>query len=759
MMKQYFLLFIAILLLSFSSIAQEVKFLGKQKPEKPLFNKRGDIMHVAVILPDAMFKAEPSRRGADLPDPPGFLDVLIAYEKTNDKRFFLVKKKHSEEWGWMSCDEILDSPVCLRSEDTKNPAFLKALTKNNWRVNKELGQDIFFYEGPGEQFKKRGKISIFQIRYAYKNNIIGKDKEKHKYVFIGNKPTWEHDSPSESLKGWIRKDFCILWDNQVAVYYDKETLKHKKRNPVYLFHTKKDLMNHLNNGSMRNILGKEAKIYPEISADSTRFSVIEYSRDMMQIAWMDDAMNTKSKEVVDKEYIDKKRGDVLRGINKMKKMDVLFLVDSTKSMKNYFKYVADGISYYINGLEPEEKSRVRFAFAIYRDHDDYPNDFQLLHDFNDKNIINKIENATKNTYSQNRQYYEAVFNGINKGVNAVFPDYDENISKIKGLTRAVVVIGDHGNRNNQNVSPSTEDLGNLLKTRAITFYAINVGIRKKTMYYNNLFQKQMNSIVDHLGQNGETKIIKQTVEDEFIETRNQIIIYLRQTLDLSNELASSARQLIVEGKSISEIRKEKGIRVTNYTLDIMRKAGWTNDDFQLADFSQLCLNVWVSRKDKKGIEQLKPFCLIKRSRLDALVGLMGIISDGTQAKSRRIEKVIRGACEQAAGDPILEGETVAEYIQRVFHIPYRELSKSLRHKPKDIENKFLIDKKYQNDFIKNIKKAYKLLHFVQERKIAEIEWNEKKKKWLNKKKPVEKEWFFFTSSDVEYCWLPFEFLP
>ena len=142
-----------------------------------------------------------------------------------------------------------------------------------------------------------------------------------------------------------------------------------------------------------------------------------------------------------------------------------------------------------------------------------------------------------------------------------------------------------------------------------------------------------------------------------------------------------------------------------------------------------------------------------------MVGLLGVICDGTQAKSRRIEKVIRGACEQAVGDPMLENETVADYIQRVFHIPFREISNSLRSKPKEIENNFLTDKNFRNDFIKDVQRAYKLLHFVQERKFAEIQWDKKKKKWFNINNPVEKEWFFFTSSGIEYCWLPFEYLP
>jgi len=755
-MKKNIIIILSILLCSLNAGSADVYFPGNNIPTKPLTDVRGGDLYVAVVVPDAKFKFRPSKKSENLPNPPGFMDTLMAYEKTSDKRFYLLKKR-SGEWGWMQADDILDSSVCLRSENTKNPAFLKVLPKNNWRVNKALGKDVSFFEGPGEHYSKNGKISIFNIRYAFKR-VKGLDNKE--YIFFGDKPTWEHESPSESLRGWIKRDFCILWDNQVAVYYNKDTLKQNKREPVPVFEKQKHLMKHLKNGSINNIIGKEERIFPEITPDTTRFPVIDHQNNLMQIFWINDALNEKSNDVVKKHIIDKKRGNAYRTINKIEKMDILFLIDSTRSMKQYFKPVADGIAYYIKGLEPNERSRVRFAFGVYRDHDDYPQDFELLHTFNENNIGRKIQNASHQTFSKNKQYYEAVFSGIYKAVQSVFPDYDKNSSqKTGGLTRAVVVIGDHGDRDRKDVTHTKNNISKLLKDRGVAFYAINVGgIEGQSMHYNILFQNQMQSILDLIGQNGHTKIIKQTNEDALTEIRNQIIIYLRETLDFSNQVANSVRQML-EGKPVSEIRKEKGLRVTNYMLDILRKDGWTENDIRLADFSQLCLEGWVSKKDKHNVVQLKPFCLIRRFRLDALVGLLGVIIDGTQSKSRSIEKVIYSACEQATGDPMLEKENLGEYIERVFHIPFRELSKTLRKTPKDIQNEFLINKTFRDDFLKNIKKAYKLLHFVQERKIADINWDRSKKKWLNKTEPIEKEWFFFTSSGVEYCWLPFEYLP
>ena len=334
------------------------------------------------------------------------------------------------------------------------------MPKNNWRHKKSLAKYIYYYKGPGEYFQKNGIIDNFNIQYAFKR-IIGSDHKE--YIFFGDKPTWDHDSPGESLKGWLQQDSYMLWDNQVAVYYNKESLKHHQRQAVPVFNQKKHLVEHLKNGSMSHIIGHEKNNSLKIAPYTIRFPVIDHQGNLVNILWM-----------------------------------------------------------------------------------------------NDQN---------------------------------------------------------------------------------------------------------------------------------------------------------------------------------------------------------LCFKAWVSTKDRNNINQLDFFCLFMRFRLDTLVGLMGIIIDGTRTSSYALEKVIYSACEQATGDPILENETLAEYIQRVFNIPYHEISGPLRKTPKEIENEFLINKTFCETFIKNLKRSYKLIRLVQEKKIAEIQWDQSKKEWLNVSSSIEKEWFFNSSLGLEYCWLPFEFFP
>jgi len=77
------------------------------------------------------------------------------------------------------------------------------------------------------------------------------------------------------LSGWIERDKCILWDNQVAIYYDKETLRKRKRKTAPILQKQEDLRYYLNYGYRKNIIGEEQNNYWSQIPPQTRFPVIE----------------------------------------------------------------------------------------------------------------------------------------------------------------------------------------------------------------------------------------------------------------------------------------------------------------------------------------------------------------------------------------------------------------------------------------------------------------------------------------------------
>jgi len=459
-MKKQFIILILIILSYEHAIAGIVQFPDNRIPEKPLIDFRGEMMHVTVVVSNASFKGSPSRKGHVLNYKLNFLETLTAYERTKDKRYYLLKT-NTGKWGWIKSDAILTSSLCLKSENKRNPVFLKVFIPSNMTDQSQLESDIVFLKDPGRQNKKSGRLNTFKILYVFKT---AKGEDGKDYFFIGDSPTWEYDSSDKSLLGWIDRDKCILWENQVAVYYDKETLEKRKRKAVPIFQKKEDLLNYLNYGFRKNLIAEERK--NDIIPPQTRFPVIESKGDLLKIAWIKD-------------------------------------------------------------------------------------------------------------------------------------------------------------------------------------------LRDK----------------------------------------------------------------------------------------------------------QLCLIGWCSKEDINGVNQLNHYCLIRRSKIDALIGFMAMMNDLIKSNFNKIDKTIKSVCSKSTGYPIHNNEKLSDYLQRVFHFPSNHLSESLRKTLHEINSLFLTNKHYRIDFIKNIKKKYTLLHYVQENKITDVIWNDTTNKWIPQKRPKEKEWFFINSNGYEFCWLPFEYLP
>ncbi len=754
------------------AMAQEIEFPHGYPPEAPLQDVAGGTMLVVTLKPDASFLSSPDIFGEPMPDRPGFLELGTAYAKTADEKNFLVKVKKNENWGWMKHDEIQISSICMTSPNKNNPAFLKVVAKNNWRLKEGIIEQVPIRNGPGQNYKVVGKINIYKIRYAFKK-VKGNDEKD--YVLVGNDPTWDEDYAGKILKGWILRDHCILWDNQVGVYFDKSTSH--KRDPVLVFETLKDVMNFKNEKTKNNVVGEEERAFARnLSSDTTRFPILDHSKDMMQIAWVGDAIqgggapptpslsreppqateNTPDASLVQREKLDEIRGEINRFIDSTRTVDVLILIDSTRSMDIAFKPVANGIVNFIEYKNRKnEKSRFRFAFGVYRDYVDEKTgkDFELLSDFDQADIKQIIYGAVGGADSDPRDgtLSEAIFNGVKKGVDKVSwgPDH----------IHAVVVVGDHQSLENTKKGDTIEGVVKLLQENNISFYSINVEHKKSAASYCEGFRAQMKTILSLNNDNGRNASIKVKEKEDFKKITAETDNFLRDALVFSSQVSNSIRAITEGTQTIADTRRKYGIRVTQYVLKLMRDHGWEEKDIRLADFNQFCSDGWVSKKSSSGENQIVPYCLISRSKFDNLVGLLAsIYSRTSKDPNKNIDRLIKSACEFATGDKILDGETLSIYIQRIFHIPFREISGVLQFTPEELKVKMELEKDFRKKFNKEIGYKWEKLHYVAENKEGEPEWSDANGRW----KPAEgkkKEWWFTTATGLRFCWLPFEFLP
>jgi len=738
-----------------NTFAEPIYFPDNKEPDIPkISNETGAAWKAVVVIENARFFSRPGSN-IKISESPEYLEVVTIYHE--EGTLYLVKRD-SGQWGWMNMSDLLLNKYCQTSSDEKNPAYLKIVVKNNWRLNDGgLIQEIPFYNGPGENYSKLGSVNIFKIRYAFKMD------SNRQYILVGESHLWDEDAPTACLKGWIRRDYCIAWDSQVAVYYKKSNLHN--RPPAPTFYELKDLQKYLERGCLEctpeNVISIEnPNVAHELNADTTRFPLTDHSGNYLKISLVGDSIDKNTDKYFAKEspkysasYVDNKRGTAYRLIYDIKNIDLMFILDATLSMDKYFRPVAEGINDFISDLKNRDKKRFKIGFSIYRDFDDGNDAFQLVCNPGDKEFESKLTDYSANTFSneRDRDFPEAVFDGIYKTI--------EKTNWTKDSTRAIVIIGDHGNYDSSSKKAQTtiQQIISKVKYERILLYALNVNLREKTKIFSQRFQKQMKQIIDSNKEMGELKVIVSSESDEIYLTQKSTAKFLNNIFNVSSNASEGFHDVSEKGLSIEKVRSKYGVIVTNYMLAIMEKKGITFEDINMTKFSTLCVDGWVSKKSINGEEQFDSFFLISRTKFDMLVGMLARILHKVDTSSKTVEVMIKSACEASTGDTMKENESISEYIQRVFFIPYREVSKILRSSPAELQDK-LMSPTFKATFLKKLSERYEMLHFIQEDKMGEL----KPIPGTSKFTPVNtrsKTWWFLTASGERFCWVPFKYLP
>ncbi|CAN2042784.1 conserved hypothetical protein [Candidatus Magnetomoraceae bacterium gMMP-15] len=730
----------------------EVYFPHGDIPQQPYYYDNGSEMCLIVVVKDPVLLSRPDNEGQPISFKrdckPKYLDTLLAYSMTSGEDYFLVKNlknkdDNSNSWGWIASDYVLKAFEPLRDENPSNPSFIKVIVKNNWRT--EGGRKIKavpILNGPGSRYDKIGGINIFRIRYAY--DIRESEDGSGEYVLVGNDPELSHEAAATTISGWIKIDYTILWESRIGVYYNKKDF-HERSEPVVIFRKLNELKNYIKNKDTSiSIAQEDMSISKPLQYDSTRFPVIDKARgNLIEIAFIGEGFNRSTMGNISSQVINSKKVSLNEKIEDTRNRDVLFLIDGTKSMKSHFPAVRDGIEQFMKSIKNKnEQNRFRFALAVYRDYPDKNKGFHLLANMGEDIIpLLKKENAYR--VKADKDFPEALFQAIDHGAL--------QINWGEGRTRAVVVVGDHGNHEEDMYQYKAKGVGNILKQKRISFYSINVN-RNPLTDFNKIFDKQVKSILSIRGGIGENFKIEK-------DTKGAIVKILEKIFNLSRNVARAFTDKI-EGKSSKEINRTYGTQVNLYLQEIMREHGLSDQEINLSVVSQLCERGWVSKKSRDGKDQLKPWFLIDRTGMDELLGIMsGLFKNARRKSSKGFSNAVREVVKRASGDELKETERISNYLQRRYHIPFREISDVLQHSPVELEEKFKFNDNFKKRFTRTVGEKYTHLQLVVEEKTGKIHWNEKQLRWNKEEHLVEKKWWWLTTSGVSFAWIPMEYLP
>jgi len=132
---------------------------------------------------------------------------------------------------------------------------------------------------------------------------------------------------------------------------------------------------------------------------------------------------------------------------------------------------------------------------------------------------------------------------------------------------------------------------------------------------------------------------------------------------------------------------------------------------RMSKFNQYFEKGWGSKKSIKGLNQFESCFLITRQKFDMLLYMIWRLFSKVATKRNIVQSMIELACETATGEVIQKSEKISVYIQRVFGIPYRDVSTSLQYSPEELEDK-LASEKFKKEFLNNLSRKIAFLSLI-----------------------------------------------
>lgn len=397
-----------------------------------------------------------------------FLETFNVVAEDNNR--LKVKKLDGEVVGWMDKDDLIILDHCERKANmvSKKAMIINTIDRASANANRDSSQFRFYFDPDLTKRNPKEQSSVYEILYVY--------KESGNALLLGRREDCSVDVEAylkESIIGWIAKESVTEWDSRGCLLPNyKPEAKTERRTQ----------------GTQPAILDTSSR-YTDYSLAKAYDSVLltyanlkgyaETSFDRSPIVWNEEIDNRWPPSKFRLPYLDKHNNDIdimkvgvlgditdaqgrqiqalidnLREWERQNRtknsLNLVFVIDGTYSMKNYFPAVANAISesHKIISKDPDfsdpdnpNRVTVKCGAVVYRDlaEGEYLVETSPLQDFNaTRNWISSNFSDIKNR--NDRDIPEAVFNGLYYAIEDVLVGHEEE-------NNLIILIGDAGDRN------------------------------------------------------------------------------------------------------------------------------------------------------------------------------------------------------------------------------------------------------------------------------------------------------------------------
>jgi len=378
----------------------------------------------------------------------------------------------NEDLGWINASNLILSRYSLMTNSNiKNNKFSvprKGVILNNINAQ-SFGENI---ENNKKYYSNPNKNEALNVTFPKKFQTLFIFKETEKSFLLAS-TDYLSGTPSTSimkLNGWIDKVFVRNWDTRVALEPARTELSMNEYSGVTLrgYEYEKDLLSCVDKSFCKDIFITKFKCEP-IRNNVMRKPVIE----------SDVNDNPNIKKVIcltnDTELNPLYEQKLLDATKLSEKMNIVFVLDATKSMKPYYKSISKSLQKVIDYNKKIIEADVEMGVIIYRDYADGDNQYNFLPLTND---INKVKTFINNTecISKDNDLAEAQFNGLINGLPRM--GFKKNESNV------IVLIGDCGNHQNDEKGNSLTEVINLVDKHNLNIISFQVNSTLDDSYFD-----------------------------------------------------------------------------------------------------------------------------------------------------------------------------------------------------------------------------------------------------------------------------------
>jgi len=413
----------------------------------------------------------------------GFLDELYPVEEKGEY-LHVVKGKLkggslkitvSTDCGWIHKKNLLlwSSSLVNINEITKKSMLLntpEGLREKSVIING--AEEIRFYADPTLSSLTDKYSRLFHIFFIY--------KQEGNSLLIGINDRHDPNYINDNIMGWVSVNKVTMWDHRVAVEpnWDEEAAHERQKNKVKtaVFDSKGSAESFKEGSSVSSshIFWDSDSYADRKIGEWRRFPVLNEGTDIWEVGVMGQVINNNKQ--IAPEQIAKVQNEYNKKRDKLRNINVVFVVEGTNTMQDHYPAIGSAISKF--GVKAKDsKNNFRFGAVVYRDQKAGGQLVEIQRLSNDRNATAAFFNKLSANFTDNDE------NALNYGLkNAI-----RNTGISAEETNILIVVGISGSHDRNDASfVGSDEIVNLMYDNNCHLLAFQ--IRSGPEYDNFVYQ-------------------------------------------------------------------------------------------------------------------------------------------------------------------------------------------------------------------------------------------------------------------------------